>query len=84
MLSFIFQYNIKITCSVEDEPLGTAGPLKKAQKIINEGATLEFDKLVQSENNFIVMNSDIVCEFPLQEMIDFHKHHGKLATIMIS
>lgn len=30
------------------------------------------------------MNSDIVCEFPLQEMIDFHKHHGKLATIMIS
>ena len=30
------QYNIKITCSVEEEPLGTAGPIKKARKILKE------------------------------------------------
>ena len=30
------------------------------------------------------MNSDNICDFPLKEMLDFHQHHGKLATIMIS
>ena len=47
------KYNIKITCSVEDEPLGTAGPIKKAQnilkeKVINDPKT-DFDKMVNDE-----------------------------------
>ena len=29
------------------------------------------------------MNSDIVCEFPLEELLRFHKEHGKLATMMV-
>jgi len=28
------KYNIKITCSIETEPLGTAGPIKKARDIL--------------------------------------------------
>ena len=28
------KYNIKITCSMEAEPLGTAGPIKKAREIL--------------------------------------------------
>ena len=33
---------------------------------------------------FFVFNSDIICEFPLQDMIDFHKSHGKEATMMVT
>jgi mannose-1-phosphate guanylyltransferase len=29
-------YGIEITCSVEDSPLGTAGPIRLAEKIIRE------------------------------------------------
>ena len=29
------------------------------------------------------MNSDIVCEFPLEKLIKFHFEHGKLATMMV-
>ena len=33
---------------------------------------------------FFVFNSDIICEFPLQTMIDFHVSHGKEATMMVT
>lgn len=29
------------------------------------------------------MNSDIICEFPLTEMIEYHKTHGKEMTMLI-
>jgi len=32
---------------------------------------------------FFVFNSDVICEFPLQKMVDFHKAHGKEGTIMV-
>jgi len=35
------------------------------------------------ENLFFVFNSDVICDFPLQKMIDFHKKHGKEGTIMV-
>lgn len=31
---------------------------------------------------FFVFNSDVICEFPLQMMLDFHKTHGKEATMI--
>jgi mannose-1-phosphate guanylyltransferase len=30
-----------------------------------------------TEGMFFVFNSDVICEFPLEEMIKFHKDHGK-------
>jgi mannose-1-phosphate guanylyltransferase len=39
----------------------------------------------EGEDNdlFFVFNSDILCEFPLQDMIDYHKKHGKEGTLMV-
>ncbi|KAK9113812.1 hypothetical protein Syun_020609 [Stephania yunnanensis] len=65
---------IKITCSQETEPLGTAGPLALAK-----------DKLIdESGSPFFVLNSDVICEFPLEKMIKFHKAHGGEASIMVT
>ncbi|XP_038069061.1 mannose-1-phosphate guanyltransferase beta-A-like [Patiria miniata] len=64
---------VKITTSHEVEPLGTAGPLALARDILKEDG-----------EPFFVLNSDISCEFPFQEMIDFHKKHGKEGTIVVT
>ncbi|XXG78665.1 hypothetical protein AAC387_Pa08g2564 [Persea americana] len=65
---------LKISCSQETEPLGTAGPLALARERLVGGA----------KEPFFVLNSDIICEFPLKDMIAFHKHHGGEASIMVA
>ncbi len=32
---------------------------------------------------FFVLNSDITCEYPLADLLAFHKNHGKEGTIMV-
>jgi len=69
------QYGIKITCSLEDEPLGTAGPIKLAEHMLrNENP----DEL------FFVFNSDIICDYPLDQLVEFHKSHGREGTIVVT
>ncbi|CAG8493400.1 1574_t:CDS:2 [Ambispora leptoticha] len=67
------QYNIRITFSVETEPLGTAGPLALAREILGK------DHLP-----FFVLNSDIICEYPFELLRDFHAAHGKEGTIVVT
>ncbi|EFC38171.1 predicted protein [Naegleria gruberi] len=68
------KYQVKITYSVENEPLGTAGPLALARDI-----------LVADENEyFFVLNSDVICEYSFDELLDYHKYHGKEGTIMVT
>lgn len=66
--------DIKITCSQETEPLGTAGPLALARDILRD----------DSDEPFFVLNSDVICDYPLKEMIEFHKSHGGEASIMVT
>lgn len=33
---------------------------------------------------FFVFNSDVISEFPLKEMLDFHKGHNKEGTIYVT
>ena len=78
MLNFLKEFEkkleIKITCSQETEPLGTAGPLALAR-----------DKLIdESGEPFFVLNSDVISEYPLKEMIEFHQRHGGEASIMVT
>ncbi|CAN0926501.1 Mannose-1-phosphate guanylyltransferase 1 [Linum grandiflorum] len=78
MLTFLKEYEkkleIKITCSQETEPLGTAGPLALAR-----------DKLIDGSGEpFFVLNSDVISEYPLKEMIAFHKSHGGEASIIVT
>lgn len=67
------EFNIKITCSKEEEPMGTGGPLRLAKDIITQD---------NEEGLFFVFNSDIICDFPLKKMIEFHKNHGKEGTLV--
>ncbi|KAJ7534999.1 hypothetical protein O6H91_12G013800 [Diphasiastrum complanatum] len=78
MLNFLRDFetklNIKITCSQETEPMGTGGPLALAR-----------DKLIDGSGEpFFVLNSDVICEFPLKQMISFHKQHKGEASIMVT
>ena len=52
--------------------LFSAGPLALARDILTENS-----------DPFFVLNSDIICDFPFQKMVDFHKHHGKEGTIVV-
>lgn len=78
MLNFLKDFEtkigIKISCSQETEPLGTAGPLALAR-----------DKLIdESGDPFFVLNSDVISEYPLKQMIAFHKSHCGEASIMVT
>lgn len=64
---------IKITFAHEKEPLGTAGPL-----------ALSRDVLASNNEPFFVLNSDVICNFPFKNMVDFHKSHGKEGTIVVT
>lgn len=78
MLNFLKEFEakigIKITCSQETEPLGTAGPLALARDKLADG----------SGEPFFVLNSDVINEYPFAELIKFHKSHGGEATIMVT
>lgn len=63
---------VKILYSRETEPLGTAGPLALAREHLD------------GPDPFFVLNSDITCEFPLDDLVKFHKQHGKEGTIMVT
>eukprot|EP00899_Mesostigma_viride_P018272 jgi/Mesvir1/26446/Mv16126-RA.1 len=80
MMSFLKEFEqklgIKITCSQETEPMGTAGPLALAR-----------NKLIDSNNPtspFFVLNSDVICEYPLEAMLSFHKERGAEATLLVT
>ena len=69
------EYKIKITCSLENEPLGTAGPIRLAKDLI----------LNDNETGLLfVFNSDVICNYPLDQLIEFHKSHGQEGTIMVT
>ncbi|KAI8092960.1 mannose-1-phosphate guanyltransferase [Halteromyces radiatus] len=66
-------YNVKITFSVETEPLGTAGPLALAREILGK-----------DDSPFFVLNSDIICDYPFEQLRDFHLSHGNEGTIVVT
>ncbi|KAH3679866.1 hypothetical protein WICMUC_000609 [Wickerhamomyces mucosus] len=65
------EYGVSITFSVETEPLGTAGPLKLAENVLKK-----------DDSPFFVLNSDVICEYPFEELVAFHKAHGGKGTIV--
>lgn len=67
------EYGVKIVCSKEDEPMGTGGPLRLASELLKKD---------NEDGFFFCFNSDVICDFPLQKMIDFHKAHGGEGTLV--
>ncbi|KAI0133601.1 nucleotide-diphospho-sugar transferase [Xylariales sp. AK1849] len=66
-------FGINIVFSVENEPLGTAGPLKLAEEILSK-----------DDSPFFVLNSDVTCEFPFKKLLEFHNAHGEEGTICVT
>lgn len=62
-------FGVKIDYVVEDEPLGTAGPLKLAKNFLKEA--------------FVMINGDTLIDVKIDEVVNFHKKMGGLATIML-
>ncbi|OBA27937.1 hypothetical protein HANVADRAFT_52028 [Hanseniaspora valbyensis NRRL Y-1626] len=65
------EFGVSITFSVETEPLGTAGPLKLAEEVLKK-----------DDSPFFVLNSDVICDYPFDELVAFHKAHGGAGTIV--
>lgn len=53
--------------------LCAAGPLALAR-----------DLLTVDNEPFFVLNSDVICDFPFKDMLQFHNNHGKEGTIVVS
>lgn len=64
---------INLIFSHETEPLGTAGPIALAK-----------EHLSKSSKPFFVLNSDIICDYPFNELAKFHDSHGKEGTIVVT
>jgi mannose-1-phosphate guanylyltransferase len=62
---------VKITYSVETTPLGTAGPLALAREHLKDDL-------------FFVLNSDVICPFPFEEMIQFHLKRKAEGTVVVT
>jgi len=67
--------DMTIHYQVEDVPMGTAGPIAFSADLIRseEPGAL-----------FFVFNSDVACDFPLTNMIEFHRQHKGEGTIAVT
>ncbi|MCL5104835.1 MAG: NDP-sugar synthase [Armatimonadetes bacterium] len=63
-------WGVRIRYSVEHEPMGTAGAVKLARKMI--------------QDTFIVFSGDVVSDFDLKEAIISHKSTSAIATILLA
>jgi NDP-sugar pyrophosphorylase family protein len=61
---------LDIVYSIESQTFGTGGALKKVQKQIGP-------------QTFLLLHGDIITNIDFSELIDFHHHQGKLATLAI-
>ena len=61
------KFGVEIIYSSEDEPLGTAGPMRLIREHLNE--------------TFFFMNGDLFTDIDLKEMYEFHKKKKAVATI---
>lgn len=64
--------DIKISYSLDPpgKPLGTGGPIKRAEKILRN-------------DDFLTMNGDIFTDINYAELMKFHKKVGAIATIVL-
>jgi NDP-sugar pyrophosphorylase family protein len=61
-------FGLEITYSVEDEPLGTWGAIRLAEKQINDPY-------------FLVLNGDSWLQVDLSRLLDFHRKKGAICSI---
>jgi NDP-sugar pyrophosphorylase family protein len=63
--------DVFIEHSEETHPLGTAGAIKNAERLLADS------------KSFVAMNGDSFLELDLPQMIEFHRNHGGVATLAV-
>ncbi len=63
------RWGIRVESVLEDEPLGTAGSLRAVQDL---------------DDNFLVMNADLLTTLDYEQLFDYHLLHNSVATIALS
>jgi mannose-1-phosphate guanylyltransferase len=64
------KYGIKLHYSHEDQPLGTGGPVKHAEKMLRN-------------DDFLVLNGDILSFIDYRELMEKHLENGYTATLTL-
>jgi mannose-1-phosphate guanylyltransferase len=64
------KFGIKLRYNLEDEPLGTGGPIKRAEKQLQE-------------DSFLVLNGDILSFIDYEELMERHELEGCIASITL-
>ena len=64
------QFGVKLSYTIEDTPLGTAGAVKNAEKYLDE--------------TFLVLNGDVFTDLDITAMIGFHRERKAKATIALT
>lgn len=78
---FAAEHKITVHYSKEDTPLGTAGPLALARELLQTQPSADGGR-VPSSAPFFMLNSDVICDFPLEAMLNFHTRAGAEGTIL--
>ncbi len=63
-------FGVKMNYVVAQKDLGTAGAVKYAEQMFDE--------------TFLVASADVVCDFNLRDVIDFHRNKKALVTVTLS
>ncbi len=63
------KWNVQIQYSVEEDPLGTAGAIKQAEKLLKE--------------EFFVTNGDTFMDINVKKVKNFHSNNRSLATLAV-
>ena len=66
------KYGVKILYSRETKPLGTGGPIRKAENLLND-----------DDDPFFVLNGDILSTIDYQALFQKHIEYGARATIAL-
>jgi mannose-1-phosphate guanylyltransferase len=64
------KFGVRITYSVEDSPLGTAGAVKNAERFLDD--------------SFIVLNGDVVTDIDLGAMMQLHRQSKAMVSLALT
>ncbi len=64
-------YGLAVDYAVEDQPLGTAGAIRNADRFLDNAP-------------FLALNGDVLSDVDISELVDFHRQAGGAGTIYLT
>jgi D-glycero-alpha-D-manno-heptose 1-phosphate guanylyltransferase len=64
-------WGVRVSYSLEEEPLGTAGAIKNAEALVHS-------------RTFLVLNGDSFTDVSIRELVEFHRMRKGLATVALA